>query len=256
MNLRFPGTGSLGSSRGKNKLTKEYRRFSSLLIDERLLIDPSEDIFEFEESFMLSGICRGAKDILITHSHLGHLSVSAIERLAASGGINVYASGAVGNHIRELPGVCFHEIQPLSLVRIGSYDVIPLPSNHSTDVIKETAFNFLIRGERTVFYGLDGAWICPDAWRVLRELHPDVFILDCGMGCDAYGEGCVYHNNIDMIIKMRELFVASGVCSDSTKFILSHIPTVKKRFLHEELCEAVRDLPAIKVAYDGYYLGL
>ena len=50
--LRFIGTGGIGGVRIKNKLSKEYRRFSTFLIDERIIIDPSEDVFEFEESFM------------------------------------------------------------------------------------------------------------------------------------------------------------------------------------------------------------
>ena len=94
INIRFLGTGSLGSVRPKNKLSKEYRRFSTLLIDERIIIDPSEDIFELEESFMLSGLYRGVDSVLITHSHLDHFSISAIERLASHGEISVPMANA------------------------------------------------------------------------------------------------------------------------------------------------------------------
>ena len=40
--LRFLGTGSLGDKRPKNKLSKDYRRFPTLLIGSQVLIDPSE----------------------------------------------------------------------------------------------------------------------------------------------------------------------------------------------------------------------
>ena len=255
--LRFIGTGGIGGVRIKNKLSKEYRRFSTFLIDERIIFDPSEDVFEFEESFMLSGFTKSAKDVFITNSSLDHLSITAIERLAsACGGIRVYANATVGEELRGISGVEFIEIAPLSLVKVDKYSILPLRANHKTDTEGECALNYLIECDgKTIFYGLDGAMISADAWQILKECKLDVCVLECALANNGYSGDCFNHNNLDMVSKIYEIMVAAGVATEQTKFILSHIPTYKKRTVHEEMCEAVENTP-FKIAYDGYFLGI
>lgn len=255
--LRFIGTGGIGGVRIKNKLSKEYRRFSTFLIDERIIIDPSEDVFEFEESFMLSGFTKSAKDVFITNSSLDHLSITAIEKLGAvCGGIRVYGSAAIGRELGEIPNVEFIEISPLYLVKVDKYAILPLPANHKTDTEGEIALNYLIECDgKTIFYGLDGAMIAPGAWQILKECKLDVCVLECALANDGYSGECFNHNNLEMALKIHEIMLAAGVATEQTKFILSHLPTSKKRTIHEEMCEAVENTP-FKVAYDGYFLGI
>lgn len=256
INLRFIGSGSLGSHRSKNKLSKEYRRFPSLLIDERIIIDPSEDMFEFEESYMFTGLTSRIKDVFITHSHLGHFSISAIERLGkASGGITVYGSSVIGRELPGIPNVTFREIHSFGLVSLGDIELVALPSNHITEVRGEIAFNFLIKKERALFYGLDGGFINPAAWQIIKEVKPELYILDCAMGDKPASEGCIYHNNLDGALKIRELLINSSVATEDTRFVLSHLPSERRREIHEELTEALSDYPSVKLAYDGYYIG-
>ena len=255
INLRFLGTGTIGSVRPKNKLSKEYRRFPTLLIDEKILIDPSEDIFELEESFMLDGLFREAKDILITHSHLDHLSISAVERLASRGEIRVFASEQVCETLIGIRGVRLHAIRPFTKITIGKFEIIALPSNHITDIAGEPALNFLIRAEKTFFYGLDGAFINAEAFQILREIKLDLCILECALGLSDDISACVYHNNLSQVERIRKILISAKCADDGTKFIISHIPTAKRKNIHEELTEAIGDLP-IKVAYDGYYIGI
>ena len=115
ISLRFFGTGGLGSVRIRNKLSKDYRRFSTLLVDEKILIDPSEDIFEFVETFLLSGILDGVNDVFITHSHLDSFSVSAIENLARDRALRVFASAVLRDELSGIKNVEFVEISPFSL---------------------------------------------------------------------------------------------------------------------------------------------
>lgn len=256
--LQFLGTGGLGSARIRNKLSREYRRFSTLLIDERIIIDPSEDIFEFEESFMLSGMLREIREAFITHSHLDHFSVSAIERLASltSKRLRVFAEEALREDIESISGLEFVPISPLSLIRLEGYNVLPLPANHSTDLPSEVALNFLIEKEgKTLLYGIDGAFINPEAWRVLNELHLDAVILDCALADAPYSAESVNHNNLAMAATVKEIMTARGTADEGTKFILSHIPTNKKRLMHDELTEAAKEF-SFKVAYDGYFIGI
>ena len=250
-------TGDLGSFRIRNKLSRDYRRFSTLLVDEHIIIDPSEDIFEFEETFLFLGMVRGITDAVITHSHLDHFSISAIERLAKEcGHLRVYASEVMKDEIEGIANVEFVPIYLFSILRIGKYNILPLPTNHKTDIPGEDAFNFLIECDgKTVFYAIDGAFINPDAWHVLKELRLDVAILDCGAGIAPYTSATVNHNNLSMAIAVRDVFLSAAVADEGTKFILSHIPTVKRGSTHEELAATIGDLP-IKIAYDGYYIGI
>ncbi len=256
INLRFFGTGGLDSIRVKNKLSKEYRRFSTLLIDEKIIIDPSEDIFEFVENFMLQGMLDSVADVFITHSHLDHFSLTAIERLATEKKIRVYASSAMKNELLSIENIDYVEISPFAIQRIGKYTVLPLPANHRTDIPFETTLNYLIECDgKRLFYGLDGAFINAAAMEILREVTLDAVILDCALGNEPYSDKSVNHNNLDMVRIIYDVFMASGTANENTKFILSHIPTQKKRFIHDEMCEATADSP-FKVAYDGYFLGI
>ncbi len=251
--LRFLGTGSLGDKRPKNKLSKDYRRFPTLLLDSSLIIDPSEDIFEFVESFSFSGLLDSVEDVLITHSHLDHLSVSAIEALAKRHPLRVWATGTVLEMIGELPRVKTVEILPFSRFCAGNFDVIALPANHATDDAREVALNFLIRRDRTLFYGLDGSGINPHAFSILKEVKLDACVLDCALADGGFSRESVNHNNLDSVRIIRDILGEVGCTSDSTKFIISHLPSAKKAGLHDRLTELLSD-DTIKVAYDGYYL--
>jgi hypothetical protein len=256
INLRFTGTGSLGTFRCKNKLSKDYRRFPSLLIDEKIVIDPSEDLFEFEESFMLSGITAGIGDVLITHSHLGHFSINAIERLAKKKALRVYAHSTLFESLRGIGGISLVPLSEFTPVRVADYDIIPCPSNHRTDTPGEVAFNFYINREKSFFYGLDGGWLRADTFEILRHAPCSAFVLDCHEGDGGIGPGCVYHNSFSTAMTIRELLISSGAATEGCKFILSHLPSQKKISVHETLTELTREMPDVKIAYDGYYLGL
>lgn len=256
ISARFLGTGSLGSFRCKNKLSKDYRRFPSLLIDEKIIIDPGEDIFEFAESFMLDGLYDKVTDVLITHSHVGHFSISAIERLSRGKNIRVYASETLEGELADIPTVTFFPIYKFTPVNILGYDVVPCPSNHKTDNPCEVAFNFYIGGDKALFYGLDGGWMLSETFNFLKHARPDAFVLDVGGGSSDFCECCFYHNNLHMARNLREALMSSGAAAQSAKFVLSHIPSHKSLSVHEELSAGVEDLPDVKIAYDGYCLFL
>ncbi len=251
--LRFLGTGSLDAKRPKNKLSKDYRRFASLLVGHSLIIDPSEDIFEFAESFSLSGMLDAVTDVLITHSHLDHLSVSAIERLSEKREIRVWATAPVLELLGVIRGVRRVEIVPFSRFEACSFDIIALPASHATENARECALNFLIRGDKNIFYGIDGSFINPYAFKVLREVRLDLCVLDCALGLDGWGAGSVNHNNLDAVKCIREIFLKSGCATDTTRYVISHLPTKKKGSVQEELTDALAD-DTIRVAYDGYYV--
>ena len=253
IDLKFLGTGGIGSVRPRNKLSRDYRRFATLLINEAILIDPSEDIFEFESTFMLPGLASGAKDVFITHSHIDRFSPLAIEKLARGGGVRVYASPTVIGEIGAIRGIEAIPIEPFGLVRVGAHTVVALPANHSTEISSETAYNYLIDSDgTTVFYALDGAWIPSDSFKVLKEAKLSAIVFDFGAADSPFGEECACHNNLEMVKNMIKMLESCGACSEKTKIFLSNVPMGRKHPNHEQLSEIISQTP-YKLAYDGYF---
>ena len=205
---------------------------------------------------MLSGITDAIRDVFITHSHLGHFSINAIERLAKRRNIRVFAHKTI---LPQLKGIVGAELIPLvefTPVKVEDYDIIPCPSNHRTDIPGEVAFNFYINREKSIFYGLDGGWLRPDTFEILRHAPCSAYILDCHEGDSPVGAECVYHNSFSTLMILKNILTSSGTAMAGCKFILSHLPSDKKVSIHERLTELTKDIHDIKIAYDGYYLGL
>ena len=62
----------------------------------------------------------------------------------------------------------------------------------------------------------------------------------------------LYHNDINTLARIKRIYEQNGVANEKTKFILSHVPTDKKRDIHDELTPIAAKLGMI-VAYDGYF---
>jgi len=167
----------------------------------------------------------------------------------------VYATEDICKALSGIRGVSFRVIHPFSRFFIGKFEIIALPSNHITENPTEVSLNFLIRAEKTILYGLDGSFINPSAFEILKEVRLDLCILECALGLSSASPSLVYHNNLDTVKLTREVLLSAKCADDSTKFIISHIPTAKRRNLHEELTEAIGEEP-IRIAYDGYYIGI
>ena len=139
---------------------------------------------------------------------------------------------------------------------MDGYSVLALPANHSTDNPAEAPLNFLIEAQgKTVFYGIDGAFVDAGAFRVLKEIKLDVAILDFALGLADFSAESANHNNLKSVLTVRDIMLSSGIASESTKFILSHIPSGKKNPTHDEICDALSEFP-LTPAYDGYFFGI
>ncbi len=253
--LKFLGTGALGRARVKNKLSKDYRRFSTLLINNDLIIDPSEDVFEFAESFLLHDICDGVETVLITSSEPDKLSTTAIERLSAKRKRYVCASKSVCGILGDIKGANILPVDPFAIIEAKNYRIIPLPANHATEIRGEITYSYLITcEEKNILYAPGASFINPVAWQFLREMKLDAVILDCAQGNLPYSEKCISFNNLLLASTVKDIMISSRVADDGTKFILTNIQSGRKLPTHEELEQAIENerLP-FRVAYDGYF---
>ena len=245
------GTG-YGECKSKKKFSKEYRGRGGVLIDDSLLIDAPGDIFDITSELGLDGIFNTVTDVIISHSHEGHFSPNAILNLARKKKIRLHATEIVLNMVPDNINIEKRKIEPLTTFKAGAHNIAALPTNHETDIPGEFCLNFLIMRDKTLFYGLDGSFFQKRTFNILKTIRLDGVIFDGALEKEAPSEKNLIHNDIETIIRMKAILEGSGIATEKTKYIISHVPTDKKREIHEELAPEVSKL-GITLAYDGYF---
>ena len=252
MKIRFLGTG-YGECKTKKKTSKDYRKSGGVLIDDKILIDAPLDIFEVADELGLSDILSKVSDVLISHSHPAHFSPDAVSRLSERKRLNVYATRPVLSAITPSQNLALFEITQFTKFQLSEYEILTLPTNHKTDFADEKCLNFIISGEKTLFYALDGGFINTDAFRALKAYKLDAVIADTALEIEGASEKNLYHNDIHTVARIRDIFVSAKISHENTKFILSHIPSPRRRAIHEELAPIAKEY-GLTLAYDGYFL--
>lgn len=223
--ITFLGTGA-ADWKPIHKDLEGYRRYSSALVDDCLLIDPGPSVPEALETFGKNA--NKIKYMINTHSHDDHYKKETVE----------YLSGAE-----------FIHFAPGDKKVLGNYTVIAVKANHKAfgdTVYLGEAVHFIISdGEKKLFYGLDGAWLLYDEVQTIKKEGVDYAVLDATIG-DVPGDYRVFeHNNLNMVIDMK-LSLEKHV----KRFCICHMA----RTLHgtqKELSERMAPY-GIEVAYDGY----
>lgn len=236
MKLRFLGTGAADwdgiDERG------ELRRLTSTLIDDALLID-----FTRTAQDMLPGRVR---HILITHSHSDHFDPEAIAALAP---VELYAHESWAGEI-AIPGVSVHPLRIGQWTQAGAYEVMALPSNHSTERAHEQTLHYLLRREGKLFlYATDGAWLLNRELKLMQGMHLDGVAIDATIGDHCEGDYRIFeHNSIPMVRLMVATMQNTGLLKPEAKVYLTHLA----RTLHgtQKQVEAETSAPLV-VAFDG-----
>ena len=219
MKITFLGTGAADWKLSEHKSLPGFRRNSSVLIDDSLLIDPSPDVPDALNTFGKDK--DSIKYIISSHRHKDHFSDATLS----------YLDGAT------LYPMCAGETKT-----IGKYTVSAYAANHST---AESAVHFIISdGKSRIFYGLDGAWLMYDEVEAIKAAGVDLAIIDATVG-DVCGDYRIFeHNNLTMVTEIR-----SSLSEYVKRWFISHMA----RTLHTSHGELVsRMLPhGIEVAFDG-----
>ena len=72
MKLEFLGTGAADFNLERDAEKEGFRRFSSALLDDTLMIDPGPHFFHYMETFGKPELLKNLKYVIITHSHGDH----------------------------------------------------------------------------------------------------------------------------------------------------------------------------------------
>ncbi len=245
------GTG-YGECKIKKFISKDYRRRGGILLDGQVLFDAPSDIFELADELGLSDIFNAVSLVFISHSHKGHFSPETLYRLSKKKKITVFASAEVLSMIEPSPMIDRVPLKPYFPIDLGALHVIPLPAPHRTENPKEQCFNFLIAGEKNLLLALDGAVMRADYLWLLPLFPLDAAIMDTAEELKPISKNILKHGSFTENCAARDLLLSLRAAGEKTRFILSHIPTDKKRSIHTELSDAAREAGFI-TAYDGYF---
>lgn len=256
MKLLFLGTGAADWPISRRTPGAEWRRFSSTLIDGRLLIDPGPHIFDFAESAKDPHLFDRITDIIVTHSHGDHFNAETTLKLCSGGrGCRVWGDAACLRKLKSQLGedmaINFICITPGEHYSAGGYDILPLAANHATDDALETPLNYVIFHDgKRIFYGLDTGWLPTRTWHKIRRVPFDCMVLELTMGDITPGDDRIFsHTSIPMLEIMLENFRKQGCVPEGCKIIVTHLA----RMLHLDHASTVARLAplGVDVAYDG-----
>lgn len=229
------------------------RRFSSALLDGKVLIDPGPHIFKWFDGTDTQKLFRGIECVVVTHSHGDHFCIESLEKLAKNAGkLTVIGNHAIESLVPKSDSIIFRGINALESTEISGYKITALPSNHYVEECeKGDTFHYFVTAPdgKKLFYGLDGAWLTNPEYRVLRENGADLMVLDCTCG-DKTPEFRVFeHNTIPMVLIMVDTLRKFGALAENGKIFVSHLAKTLHE-PHDAVCRRFSD-SGVNVAYDG-----
>ena len=257
MKLHFLGTGAADwDIKTRTAADTEWRRFSSTLVDDKLLIDPGPHIFDYTGMTNQPHLFDNVTDIIITHSHQDHFNCQNTLKLCAGGrNCRVWGDMADLRKLKRTLGedmtVDFRPVTPGKSFMAGGYKIIPVRSNHATTDKDEITLNYIIsNGTQRMFYGLDTGWFRTDSWNIIRKKKFDCMVLELTMGEIIPGDNRIFsHTSIPMLQIMLQTMRAQGCMPESCRAVVSHLA----RYLHtdhQSTCARLAPL-GVEVAYDG-----
>lgn len=249
MRIKLLGSGANDWRPEQRREGEFFRRLSGLLIDGGLLIDPGPHIYDFAERNDCPGLFDGVENILVSHSHTDHFNDGSVRRLSAGHHIGVFCNDTVAARLDGLD-LTVTVLRHGDTVNVGGYTVTALNANHSTAASGEQALIYIVEGGgRTLFYGLDSAWMPYESWRVMKTKKFDCMIIEVTLG-DGIGDRRVFeHNNIRMAREMLDTFKSQNILGENCLLIASHF-SQHAHENHEALSRTLAGF-GMSAAYDG-----
>ncbi len=224
MKIKFLGTGAADWPIEKPLGAAEFRRLSSAVIDGNLLIDPGPQVIDALREYE-NGISE-IKYIINTHRHSDHYDENTVKTLTAA-------------------GAEFVDFKEGDRKVLGKYTVTAYHGNHGTC---EGTVHFMISdGEKTLFYGLDGAWLGLDEFEAIKKFKPSVAVLDATVGFIDGDYRIFEHNNLNMVLEMQKTlkpYIGKICISHMAKTLHTDHKTLSDEMLKY----------GITAAYDGFEL--
>lgn len=222
MKLYYIGTGAADWTAAAGAKGGVTRRFSSAVLDGRLLIDlaPTTPLSLFDEAF------REVDAVLYTHSHSDHFSPEHLYRLAETRELTVVGDPRPLALLAEHPRIRKREATADVALEVSGYTVTPLAANHRiTRNPGETPLHYVIEkdGQR-IFWGADGAWFPCATWAAMRRMRPyDRVVLDGTLGDEDNDNRVFEHNNLTMVGMIQKNLLGQRMLTEGGQIWLTHL---------------------------------
>lgn len=250
MKILFMGTGADDYRITERKSGEFFRRNSTALINDDLLIDCSSQVPDFmnETPTDLSGV----ENILLTHSHSDHYSPETIKNILNED-VRVWSEEATERAIVETLNTKKSVLPLFEEVTVGRYRVTAMPANHRVQNPEEQPLCYMISdGEKRIFWGGDGSWLITDTWKTIQKYKFDLMVFDGTFGDIGGDERIFEHNSIPMLKCIFEAVRNQKLLTENGIIYISHMSKYSQ-LAHEELVEKMKEYNA-GVTYDGLVL--
>ena len=252
MKIRFLGSGDGKPCQIKRRLTKDFRRPDCILIDDKILINPGDEALSFADEFGFSSLFSEITDIIFTKNTPEGLSDRTIEKLSAGKNISIYAQKSFLQSISLPENLSAVPIRPFVGFRAGHIDLTPLYANCEGGL----ALALALFSDRAVFYQPSGGGIIAESHALIKDIRFDAAIIDCAMADFPISAGHFSHNGLDSAAMLKAILTKDGLLGERSRFILTSLPTDKKRAdMHAELASLAAEA-GMTAAYDGYFITL
>lgn len=243
---------------------KDIRFRSGALINDRLLIDISPDLYAAKLKFQLE--LGDIRNILITHAHMDHFNreelsmfIEPYAHLQQRGILNLYGSDFTARVWEEYlyasimrepnleKAVVFHKLAPFETTEVDGVQITALKAIHSCP---ESLIYLLEQNGKKLLYGNDTGLFPEETWDYLKtkaNLPLTVVSLDSTMGKpeSEYNGHMTFQQNVFTRCRMLE----EGIADAKTRFICHHF-SHNGLALHKEM-EEIMGPQHFEIAYDG-----
>ena len=255
MKLEFLGTGAADFNLERDAGMEGFRRFSSALLDDTLMIDPGPHFFHYMETFGKPELLKNLKYVIITHSHGDHFSRDNTKKLhELYPDCQFFGSVGTGTFFEQL-GIPFTAILPFKEYEIGEYKITPMPSSHCGDLVDEITYHYSIvdKEGKKFFYGADGGLFPERSWAYINKRAYDLFVMELTIGDYPNAPHLCSHmtlNTMQLLINtVNNTRYGYKPVADNGKFLVTHLAKGWHK-PHPELVEQLAPL-GITPSYDG-----
>lgn len=210
----------------KNCFDKDARRSSSVLLNDRILIDCG--IHTLDSLRIAKVDVTKITDVFITHLHPDHFQPESLKRLVKASGNRIRIRVKYGARIDVIEGAEIIKMTPYETYTV--YDgimVTGLDSNHDPNSFPQ--WLYFDDGKKRFLYALDGAWILNRTYYWLQDKKLSALVIDATIGDIVGNYRIAEHNSLAMIRLMVPSMKIMGIIDEKTTIYLSHIaPSLHK----------------------------
>lgn len=247
---------------------KDFRKRSSIIINDDLLVDMGPDILS--ASFMYNKSIADIQYCLQTHSHSDHFDASHFTtRIPEYMGKNTqllqlygseatlrkmsemvknegYVSDIFDPKVKERLNIKLFPVESLQTFKFGAYQITAFATEHDKSV--DSLLYTITENDFTVFYGTDTDSFPEEIWKAFqnKKLKFNVVILDhtYGPGADSGG-----HLNANRFIEHIKRMKDENLLADNARIFATHI-SHEGNPTHNELSKYSSQF-GYEIAYDG-----